>query len=510
MRFKQLMKDGFYFRYMLIVFALIIASCGKVKKEEQQEIILARVGDKTISLSEFMRRAEYTIRPAYCKGDNNLHKKIILNSLIAEKMLALEAGEIKDVNQKKYFQMHIQGRQEQAMREWLFHEEGFQKVQIEESEIQKVYYIAGRTYHVQYFNIPDDSIAAIFKQENINEEGRFEALHQQLWQDEDMPEREIAWKSQEHPMIHDALFADSIARGAVIGPIRISDNNHIVMKVMGWTDDLDVSENDRKQRWNDVKEKLTSEKALQIYDKYVVGIMEGKRLDFDRKTFNKMVNLIGPMYMRSPEEKRELFLNATFNRSAQHPELDHLAEGIDAILDDSFFRVEGQVWSVRDFKEELQRHPLVFRKNLPKDTKFAEHFRLAIVDMIRDRYLTQQAYKRGYQNVSVVKRYTQMWHDALIAQYQKNQYLKNTVPNLSDSLNTLIMIRDYLNPYIDQLQEKYNDQIQVNVEQFNKIRLTRTDMIVMQTNVPFPIMVPGFPQLTTDSRLDYGKKMEGE
>jgi len=236
--------------------------------------------------------------------------------------------------------------------------------------------------------------------------------------------------------------------------------------------------------------------------------MEGKKLDFDRQTFNKMVNLIGPMYMRSPEEKRELFLNATFNRSAENPELDHLAEGIDAILDDSFFRVEGQVWSVRDFKEELQRHPLVFRKNLPNDTKFAEHFRLAIVDMIRDRYLTQEAYKRGYQDVDVVKRNRQMWHDALIAQHQKNQYLKNTVPNLSDSLNTLIMIRDYLNPYIDQLQEKYNDQIQVNVEQFNKIRLTRTDMIVMQTNVPFPVMVPGFPQITTDSKLDYGKRIK--
>ena len=508
MRFKQLIKDGIFFKYMLIVFALIITSCAEVKKGEQEETILARVGDKTISLSEFMRRAEYTIRPAYCKGDNNLHKKIILNSLIAEKMLALEAGEIKDLDQKKYFQLHIQGRQEQAMREWLLHEEGFQKVQIEESEIQKVYDIAGRTYHVQYFNIPDDSIAAIFKQEYINEEGRFEVLHQQLWQDEDMPEREIAWKSQENPMIHDALFADSIARGLVIGPIKISDNNHIVMKVAGWTDDLAVSENDRKQRWNDIKEKLTSEKALQIYDKYVVSIMEGKKLDFDRQTFNKMVNLIGPMYMRSPEEKRELFLNATFNRSAENPELDHLAEGIDAILDDSFFRVEDQVWSVRDFKEELQRHPLVFRKNLPNDTKFAEHFRLAIVDMIRDRYLTQEAYKRGYQDVDVVKRNRQMWHDALIAQHQKNQYLKNTVPNLSDSLNTLIMIRDYLNPYIDQLQEKYNDQIQVNVEQFNKIRLTRTDMIVMQTNVPFPVMVPGFPQITTDSKLDYGKRIK--
>ena len=70
------------------------------------------------------------------------------------------------------------------------------------------------------------------------------------------------------------------------------------------------------------------------------------------------------------------------------------------------------------------------------------------------------------------------------------------------------MIKDYLNPYIEQLQKKYSDRIRVNVEQFNNIHLTRIDMIVMQKNVPFPVMVPSFPQVTTDSKLDYGKRME--
>jgi hypothetical protein len=169
---------------------------------------------------------------------------------------------------------------------------------------------------------------------------------------------------------------------------------------------------------------------------------------------------------------------------------------------------EGQVWTVKQFKEEIQKHPLVFRKNLPESTKFAEHFRLAIVDMIRDKYLTEEAYKRGYDKVNVVKRYTNMWKDALLAQYQKERYLIETVPNLSDSIQTAVMLEKYMNPYIDQLQDKYGNSIRVNVEQFNKIKLTHIDMLVMQTNVPFPIMVPSFPQITTDPWLDYGKKME--
>jgi hypothetical protein len=52
-----------------------------------------------------------------------------------------------------------------------------------------------------------------------------------------------------------------------------------------------------------------------------------------------------------------------------------------------------------------------------------------------------------------------------------------------------------------------NDEIEVNVDEFNKIQLTRIDMFALQENVPFPIMVPAFPQVTTDHKLNYGRKM---
>jgi len=44
-----------------------------------------------------------------------------------------------------------------------------------------------------------------------------------------------------------------------------------------------------------------------------------------------------------------------------------------------------------------------------------EQYKLAIVDMVRDRYLTEETYKRGIQNADAVKRNRQMWHDALLA-----------------------------------------------------------------------------------------------
>jgi hypothetical protein len=493
-------------RYILIILSLMLISCSKTEKSQNDEIILARVGETSISLDEFMRRTEYTIRPAYCNGSNNIHKKIILNSLIAEKMMALEAGKMNDLDQSKQFQLYLQGRQEQAMREWLLHEEGFEKVQLKDSEIQKVFNVAGRKYNVQYYTIPDNNVAKMAKEKIEKNELGFEEVHDQLWPDEEIPQRTVEWKTYENKKIIDALFYDQVTDNSVIGPLKIGENDHIVIKVTGWTDELAISDNDRKDRWNQVKETLKKNKALEIYDKFVVSIMEGKRLDFDAGTFNKVVNLIGPLYVRSSQEKRDLYLDAVFNRKGEDPEMNQLSEGIEGLLDEPLLRIEGEVWSVGKFKEEILKHPLVFRKNLPDDTKFAEQFRLAIVDMIRDKYLAEEAYKRGYQDVSLVKRYTQMWHDALIAQHQKNLYLQ-TIPNLPDSMNTVVLLEEYLNPYVTQLQKKYSDQIKVNVEAFNNIQLARLDMIVMQTNVPFPIMVPSFPQLTTKNELDYGKKM---
>ncbi len=507
MRFLYHMRWKIIFSYMLIAFALTIVSCDDVEKTEVGEVILAQVGENTISLDDFMRRAEYTIRPAYCNGDNNIHKKIILNSLIAEKMLAIEAGENNDLAQGKQFQLYIQGRQEQAMREWLLHKEGFEKVQLENSEIQKVFDVAGRTYNIEFFNIGNDSVAAIAGELLATKKEMFEILYKQLWPEENIPKKTVTWNSQDHPKIREAIFTDGIIKDSVIGPIKIGTDDHIVIKIVGWTDELAISESARKKRWDEVKEKLTEAEALKIYDKFVVSIMEGKKLDFDSDTFNKLVSLVGPLYIRSAREKQDLFMDAVFNRDGDNPELNHLADGVEELLDNSLLRIEDQVWSVRKFKEEIQKHPLVFRGNLPPDTKFAEHYRLAIVDMIRDKYLTQEAYKHGYQDVTAVRRYTQMWHDAVLSQYQKNQYLR-TIPNLPDSLSNIIVIEDYLNPYITELQKKYSDYISVNVEEFNNIQLTRLDMIVMQTNVPFHVMVPSFPQVTTNYKLDYGKKME--
>ena len=65
-----------------------------------------------------------------------------------------------------------------------------------------------------------------------------------------------------------------------------------------------------------------------------------------------------------------------------------------------------------------------------------------------------------------------------------------------------------MNPLIDSLQNIYSDKIKINMEVFEKVELTKTDMMVTQRGVPYPILVPSFPILTTDDRLDFGSKIK--
>ena len=80
-----------------VLVAIFLFHCSN-QHHTPEDQVLVYVGEKTITIQDFIRRSEYTIRPVYCRQSNYVHKKIILNSLIAEKLLAIE---MEDQNDKQ-------------------------------------------------------------------------------------------------------------------------------------------------------------------------------------------------------------------------------------------------------------------------------------------------------------------------------------------------------------------------------------------------------------------------
>ncbi len=494
-----------------ILCVLILSSvcwfCQKQEFTTKPEHVLVKIADRVITVDEFLRRAEYTIRPRYAKGNSNIDKKIVFNSLVAEKMLALEAADTCRLLKNEHFKTYIQGRKEQAMRQWMFYEEGTKKVKLDPREIQRVYRVAGRTYTVHYLSLPDkqsaDSVIFILKTKNLS----LETFLQQNDPEIKVPQREIKFDSPEIDIIHNALFSDTLQKGEIIGPLKIEPHHYMVLQIKGYTNRLAITDRDIRQRFNDVKEKLSQLKATEIYAQFVAQLMRGKRLHFDAQTFKEVSQLFKPLYFVDEEQKKERFLNQVFKRNQELPDSFRFETAYQKIKNKPFFSYDGQVWTVERFVNELERHPLVFRRRRFTPAEFPEQLRLAIADLLRDREITRVAYQRGYDKIPSVVQYTQMWQDALIAQYRIEQILRAAGVQNLDSLNAVTTIKQYLDPYVAQLREKYKEAIEVNVAAYDSLKLTRIDMFAWQNNVPFPVVVPAFPQVTLYNRLDYGKPM---
>jgi hypothetical protein len=507
------MKNNFFYIFSLrniassLLIANLLISCGKQKIIEPKEKILVKIGDKSISVDEFIRRAEYTVRPPYCRGNYNLDKKIVLNSLIAEKLMAMEAGDSNPYVMSKNIQAYLRGRREQTMRQWLYEEEALKKAVIDTAQARKTFKVAGRKYKISYFNIPDSALAYQINAEMRYQGKSFKDVYMEKTGLDTLPHREVEWSVNEHDLVLDSLFSAPLYKNQVVGPIKIDKNQYMMMTVDGWIDRPAITETQVQERWRTITDEFSQRAADRLFDQFIHKVMQGKTIEFQPQVFFKVANLLGPIYFKTEAEKNEIMKKSFGEHNQDMEEYEHLQTEIEILYQESLFKVDGKVWTVKDFADELAVHPLVFRNKKMKKNEFGQQLQFAIMDMIRDKYLAEVAYKRGYDKINVIQRNVTMWQDNLSYQYYKEKYLRSVVPDTVKEMSYMPLIENYLNAQVDSLQKKYSNIIKVDVDAFNEIKLTRIDMSAIQENVPFPIVVPSFSLVTTDNRLDYGSRM---
>ena len=138
-----------FFTFISLLF-FVNLSCEKTPTINlDQEVIIAKIENRVITVNDFLKRCEYSPRPVYCNRDNYIHKKIALNSLIAEKMLALEfdRSDLKISETQKYF---IEGQMEQAMRHAMLKKYGYDRVELDTLSLLNRIELRNRTYEVDF------------------------------------------------------------------------------------------------------------------------------------------------------------------------------------------------------------------------------------------------------------------------------------------------------------------------------------------------------------------------
>ncbi len=485
---------------------ILTAACSKKKAIPEAEI-MARVGDRVITTDEYLQRAEYTIRPPYARQNLYIHKKIILNSLIAEKLLALDAGDSCELAKSEKFNLFVRGRKEQVMRQLFFQKNMYDKVKLKKKEIDEVFKRAGRTYDIEFVSTTNKEFSDYIQNEVFHKNRDLGEVVLEKVNGDSLPRRQVQFSMQEIDQVRSALYEQDVKKGQVIGPIKIEDEN-LYIKVLGWTDRVAMASHDIQNRWEDVNQHLNYKYAKQIYDKYVGKLMKGKRLDFNRDTFVALVNILGPVYFPDPEKKQIDIQRNLWGKSVPEEGLpDSLKQRLQQIEDRPLLVYDGQVWTVNDLGREMVLHPLQFRKREFPRQEFANQLKLAIADLIRDKAITQEAYRQKLDQNRIVKTKEQMWRDAYLADYLRDRKLEDLGVLQNFKKNYLEIIETYLNPVVDSLQAKYSDIIEINTDALENVVLTRIDMFAIYQDQPYPVIVPNFPLLTTDAWLDYGKKL---
>ena len=487
--------------YSIFLFFLLFG-CS-VETPTPENLILARVGPSILTIQDFIHRSEYTIRPAYCRQENYIHKKIVLNSLIAEKLTALEFEKETQVIQKdNNKRSSLLGRREQAMRQIFFAEEFHSKTIVTEDEVMPAYQLAGRTVNIEFLNLPDFEIATRIKDMVLGGVS-LDSIHINLWSGPP-PSREITWFDREQEEIHQALFTRDIKRGQLLGPIKTKNNTYLIMSIKGWRDKVAITEAEQIQLWDDVKERLTDHKARRLYLNWVKSLMGGKEMRLNPDVFNVYADRAADHYLKADSTKQNAMSRAIWNEPETLDKLDLITNLVpveDLGPNSTILEYGGRAWTVNDLNEELRTRPFVFRKRKMNREEFPAQLRFAIADLFRDKEITEHCYRVGYDDHWSVNRYVEMWNHASSSRKYAERKRSNNgqIVNQEDWLN-------FMNPIVDSLQVVYSDQIEINMDAFEAVELTSTDMVVTQRGVPFPVMVPSFPIITTDNRIDYGSK----
>jgi len=475
--------------FLGLFYSFLLAKNSAFQKRFEEET-LVKVDNRVMTVGEFLQRSELMVRPLRFKG-----KDITLNNLIVEKVLAIEAekrGEV--VLQQRNF---LQGIKEQAMRLRL-QQDIMKKAKVDSVEVAKSYRLSNREYEVDFFRVRGTKTANEIKalldtMPELSDE-MFKRVREILGKE---PRHKVNYFDPDDNAIHKALFSELLDVGTVIGPVALQNGEYIVMRVRDWKDRVIFGGEEEVERWNKVEKKMLKIKGEELWRQYQLNVMKGKKLKFNKEVFDFLASKAMEYYLRHGGETDSVTMQFKMGENS--------FVGLEVNEETPFFTIDDKVWTVGDFKKEVLVHPLLYRTTNLDTSNFRREFRNAIIDLVRDHYLTKEAYKRKLDKDSFVTSTVQMWKDSFLASAEVDYILGKGAEQGKFQWGNNVEKLNYWDSYLANLLKKYSDKISINFEIFDKVNLNKIDMVAWYTGAPYPIIVPRFPFFYDSSDLSYVK-----
>ena len=475
------------------LFLLLSFSCSNPKEKKQILPInkLAEVGGKTITTNDFLKRCEYVPRPSYCRDDNYIHKKIALNSIIAEKILALEF-EKNDLKFTDSQNLLIKGQKEQAMRHLMLKKLGYQKVIKDTAKISLLSKLSKRTYEINFLILSNKEWKIVSKNKNNFES--LTTLAGKLSITNRINKKVISESDNMINDIRNRLFSDHQNTNELYGPFKTMNSEVVFFEIFGWRENPNITEKQKQESWGSAEKKYYQTMALEIYSLYVKNIMQGKSIQYNPIVFKAFSDKLSKIYLIDKKRKEAVIQNKLWelNNKEELVSFDQIKN----MKNQHLLTHDGEKYSVEQILNLIKSHPLVFRNKKTNPNLFSRDLKHALADLFRDYHITKKAYELGYDKEYEVLSVEQKWSD----------YIKSVKHNKT-GFNVLERPKKEMVKKIDSLKIIYSDLIKIDTDKFEKTQLTKTDMNVIYSNQAYAQLEPPFPLLTENHLLDYGQKV---
>lgn len=376
--------------------------------------VVAKVGDKIITLEEFKFRYEFTPQINRKQNDNGKAKEELLYTLIAEKLFAIEAAEQR-LDTLKVLKSSYVPLEKMYVRDALYENQVSSKVEFDVDVFNEGLKLANQKLFVDFVFTKDKK--AIFEAHKLlSSSPKFDSLVTLIVNAEYVSEPYEVLYGKMHEVAEDAIFALNINEISL--PVESPEGWYIFRLLSK----IPVTFTSGDQRSSKVKQVVEGRIEDSIYNDFWKGFFIGKKVTTD-----------GALFWYFAEEMQKLIVDIKDKENIAEGEkinitADKFANFIRSIHADSL---------VKDFIK-LDEAPVSFEQFL-RDFSFEGFFtfytdidRIAgqlnsrVKRQIELELLSRQGYSKGMESLPDVKSSTDIWKENYLSTVLKKEIVVST------------------------------------------------------------------------------------
>ncbi len=399
-----------YFKYICSI-ALIVNITSFAQHSNN---VIAKVGNENISVREFKIR--YELVPHYSRDQFNedSSKNDLLYSIIAEKLLAQQANRL-GYDTTDYFKYSFNQIKDLYVRDALYKKEIDSKVKISQKDIQTALDRYSQSLKVRIISSGDSSTIFNYysKLKNGTPFDSIEKYSDPIEFDSNKTPIKITYGQMEDDNIEDTLYSLSV--GKYSSPVK-ARGGWFIFKLIGI--DYKVPLNAKDPDYNkSILNVIRMRKSRVVGLKYLDKFYKNKKANVDSTLFLNLVQKISSI-LTEKKNNNEYGMGGFYylDEAIIMKILNEFGE----TANNNLVHIKKHPISLKEYLYSLLVYPFYVKD--PSFRSTAYNLMRNLNKYIQYKFLTEEGFKQGLQNLPDLKEDVRIWHDDYLAKMLKNSF----------------------------------------------------------------------------------------